>query len=296
MSEIKTFEFDKDKFKEIENFKHGKNWPVVYLIEDGKELYVGESTSVSSRSKQHYEKENRRKLTKIHVIFDDEYNKSATLDTESRLIQYMFADEKFTLQNGNHGLSNHNYFDKQKYIAKFEIVWEKLREMSLVRSTLEDLKNTDLFKYSPYKTLTEEQFQIVSQIILDITQCESKTFIVSGKPGTGKTILGMYLAKSLLDNEKTKHLKVGLVVPMTSLRKTLRRVVSKIKGMKSDVVLGPGDVVAKDKYDILIVDESHRLRQRRNITNYKSHDDTNKSLGLGNEGTEFDWVMKSSKY
>ena len=295
MSKITSFLFNENEFSKIKIFEHGLNWPVVYLIEDGEELYIGETTSVATRSKQHYENEKRRKLTSIHVISDDEYNKSATLDTESLLIQYMFADGKFLLQNANHGLSNHNYFDKQKYTAKFELLWNRLREMSLVRQSLTDLKNTDLFKYSPYKTLTEEQLQIVSQIILEITESQTKTFVINGKPGTGKTILGMYLAKSLLDNEKTKHLRVGLVVPMTSLRKTLKKVVSKIKGMKSDIVLGPGEVI-KDVYDVLIVDEAHRLRQRKNITNYKSHDDVNKSFGLGNEGTELDWVMRSSKH
>ncbi len=295
MSKISSFLFNENEFQKIKNFEHGLNWPVVYLIENGQELYIGETTSVATRSKQHYEIENRKKLTNIHIISDDEYNKSATLDTEALLIQYMFADSKFILQNGNNGLSNHNYFDKQKYVAKFELLWEKLRTMSLVRQSLTDLKNTDLFKYSPYKTLTEEQLQIASQIIFEITEGKTKTFVVNGKPGTGKTILGMYLAKSLLDNEKTKHLKVGLVVPMTSLRKTLKKVVSKIKGMKSALVLGPGEVI-KETYDILIVDESHRLRRRKNITNYKSHDDVNKSLGLGNDGTELDWVLKSSRH
>jgi DUF2075 family protein/SOS-response transcriptional repressor LexA/DNA replication protein DnaC len=295
MSKIVTFPFDHSEFANMKKFEHGLNWPVVYLIEDGKELYIGETTSVATRSKQHYEKENRKKLTKIHVVSDDEYNKSATLDTESLLIQYMFADNVFTIQNANKGLSNHNYFDKQKYTAKFEMLWEKLREMSLVRQSLSDLKNTDLFKFSPYKTLTEEQLQIASQLITEIPKKETSTFIINGKPGTGKTILGMYLAKSLLDHEDTKHLKVGLVVPMTSLRKTLSKVVSKIKGMKSSMVLGPGDII-DGMYDVLIVDESHRLRQRRNITNYAAHDKANKNLGLSNEGTELDWVMKSSKH
>ncbi len=295
MSKITSFLFNENDFEKIKKFEHGLNWPVVYLIENGEELYIGETTSVATRSKQHYEVERRKKLKNIHIISDDEYNKSATLDTEALLIQYMFADSKFILQNGNNGLSNHNYFDKQKYTAKFELLWDRLREMSLVRQSLTDLKNTDLFKYSPYKTLTEEQLQIVSQIILDMTQGVTQTFVINGKPGTGKTILGMYLAKSLLDNEKTRHLKVGLVVPMTSLRKTLKKVVAKIKGMKSSTVIGPGEVV-KDTYDILIVDESHRLRRRKNINNYKSHDDVNKSFGLGNEGTELDWVLKSSKH
>ena len=80
-SEIKTFPFDKNKFDQIKNYKFGKDWPVVYIIEDGKEVYVGETINAYIRSKQHYEKSaEKRALNTIHIIGDDEYNKSATLD------------------------------------------------------------------------------------------------------------------------------------------------------------------------------------------------------------------------
>lgn len=61
------------------------------------------------------------------------------------------------------------------------------------------------------------------------------------------------------------------------------------------MVIGPNDVT-KDNYDILIVDEAHRLKKRKNLTNFKSFDDTNKKLGLDKESTELDWIMKSSKH
>lgn len=295
MSDIKTFDFTKDGFSKFLNLENGRNWPVVYLIEDGKELYIGETTNIYNRSRQHFENESRRKLSRVHVVSDNEYNKSAILDTESFLIQYMFADGLFILQNGNTGLSNHNYFDKQKYLAKFENLWDELKKMSLVKKDLVQLKNTDIFKYSPYKSLTEDQLDVVSDLIKQIEDSKEKTFLINGKPGTGKTILAIYLVKALADNEKTKHLKVGLVIPMTSLRQTIKRVFSKIKGLKSDMVISASDVVKK-QYDILVVDETHRLKQRRNITNYRSHDDVNKKLELGNEGTELDWILKSSKH
>lgn len=38
MPNIKTFEFNKCKFEEIKKFSFGFNWPVVYLIEDGRDL------------------------------------------------------------------------------------------------------------------------------------------------------------------------------------------------------------------------------------------------------------------
>jgi hypothetical protein len=82
---------------------------------------------------------------------------------------------------------------------------------------------------------------------------------------------------------------------MVSLRKTLKKIFRSIPGLNSSMVIGPNEVVDK-KYNILIVDEAHRLRQRRNIPNFGSFDTTNKKLGLGNEGTELDWILKSANH
>ncbi len=278
MSDIKTFPFNKEDFDQIKNFKFGKNWPVVYLIEDGKEVYIGETVHAFSRSKQHSEKAERSKLKNIHILSDEEFNKSAALDIESWLIQYMSADGVFVLQNGNGGLQNHNYYDRAKYKAKFEIAWNNLRQMGLVKNSLEDLKNSDLFKYSPYKTLTEDQFTVARQIFKDIKKNEYNTFIINGKPGTGKTILATYLFKYLKEQDETKNMNIGLVVPMTSLRKTIAKVFSKIKGLKSTMVIGPNDA-AHGNYDLLIVDEAHRLQRRQGIVNYSAFDNLNKFFG-----------------
>jgi uncharacterized protein len=292
MSDIKTFQFKKSEFDRIKQYNFGLNWPVVYLIEDGKELYVGETINAYNRSNQHYERAERRKLHNIHIITDEEYNKSAALDIESSLIQYLAADGKFVLQNGNHGLQNHNYFDREKYQAKFELIWEELKAMSLAKNELVQIRNSDLFKYSPYKALTGDQIIVANELLHNIQLKTNKTFIVNGGPGTGKTILATYLFKRLNELKETKNLKVGLVIPMTSLRQTLKKVFKNIKGLSSGMVIGASEV--SKKYDILIVDEAHRLKQRKNITNYKSFDDTNKLLGLESTATELDWILNCS--
>ena len=78
MSKIESFNFDKENFNELKEFEFGLNWPVVYILEDGKEAYIGETNSLYRRSKEHYELPERRKLKSIHVITDNEYNNSAT--------------------------------------------------------------------------------------------------------------------------------------------------------------------------------------------------------------------------
>ncbi len=295
MSEIKTFPFNKEDFSQIKEYKFGHNWPVVYIIEDKKEIYIGQTVNAYYRSKQHFENPERRKLKDIHIITDEEFNISAAFDIESWLIQHIQADGQYVLQNLTGGLKNHNYYDKVKYKTKFEVAWDNLREMGLAKNTLADLKNSDLFKYSPYKSLTEDQYFIAKQIFKDIKKNEFNTFVVNGKPGTGKTILATYLFKYLKEQDETKNMKIGLVVPMSSLRRTIGKVFSKIKGLKSSMVIGPNDVV-KEQYDLLIVDESHRLQRRKGIMGYGSFDQVNKKLGLDNSGNQLDWIMKSSKH
>jgi DUF2075 family protein/DNA replication protein DnaC len=296
MTKISTFKFEQDKFDLIKKYHYWQNWPVVYMIENWKEFYIWESINVYNRCKQHYDKEERSKLNNIHIITDDEYNKSAALDIESWLIQYMIADGKYKLQNGNWWLKNHNYYDKEKYKAKFDLIWKELQSMSFAEKDLKQIQNSNIFKYSPYKSLTDEQFLLVEELYTEITSNEKNTYIVNGWAWTWKTILAIYLLKHLLEQEETKNLKVALVIPMTSLRTTLKKVFRSIKWwLKSSMVIWPSDVVKKE-YDLLIIDEAHRLKQRKNIPNYKSFDDVNRKLWLDNSWNELDWIMMSSKH
>ena len=49
---------------------------------------------------------------------------------------------------------------------------------------------------------------------------------------------------------------------MTSLRNTLKKAFKYVDGLKSTMVIGPSDLNV-DEYDILLVDEAHRLRKRK---------------------------------
>lgn len=292
MPEISKFPYSKVDLINVKQLEHGRDWPVVYILEDGKEIYIGETVSAFSRANQHLKNPDRRKLKNLYIISDDEYNVSATLDTESSLIQYITADGYYEIQNANKGLKNHNYYDKPKYEAKFELLWEELQKLNLARKDLIQIRNSDLFKYSPYKTLTDEQLLVAEDIIDAIKNGTNKTLLVNGDPGTGKTIVAVYLFKALRD--EFPELEVGLVVPMTGLRGTIKQVFKNIKGLKSSMVIGPSEVIKK-KYDVLIVDEAHRLHRRINITNFRTHDDVNRHLELNKDGTELDWILKSSK-
>jgi len=291
MLEIKTFSFNRDGVKNINDYKFGEDWPVVYIIENGKELYVGETTRAPKRTRDHLNNTARAHLKNIHIITDEESNMSATKDIESSLIEYFIGDNKFTLQNKSRGLENHNYFNREMYQGKFDNLWKELQKRGLVEKELLEIRNSNLFKYSPYKTLTDDQLIFAEELLNNIKNKKSHTYLVNGGPGTGKTILATYLIKQLVEKGIDK---VALVIAMTPLRETLKKVFRDIPGLKSSMVIGPNEVTNKG-YDVLIVDEAHRLRRRVNIVNYQTFDETNKKLGLSKESTELDWVLASAK-
>jgi uncharacterized protein len=320
--EINKYSFSKAGSAEyVLNTYMNNLWPVVYIIKDDTigEAYIGESTNAINRMKNHLANEDRKKLADLLIISCDKFNKSAVLDIESNLIQYMSSDGRYKLQNGNTGLINHNYYQREQYQGLFDNLWEHLLVEKYAKNSLSRIDNSDLFKYSPYKSLTNDQHDSVLEILGLLTKKEENTIFVEGGAGTGKTILAIYMMKLLKTDIMDHHLdaedetysselrmisqlkekfpnpRVALVVPMTSLRKTLKKVFANVKGLKSSMVIGPSEV-SKNEYDVLIVDEAHRLRKRKNITNFKSFDDANKLLGFDiHEGTELDWILKQSK-
>jgi hypothetical protein len=317
---IAKYPFNRETIRNIsENIWVKNKWPLVYIISDDriKEAYVGESTNGLARMLNHLSNVDRLRLSTLHLITSDKFNKSATLDIENNLIKYISADGKFKLQNGNAGLTLHNYFQKDLYFEIFKTLWIELRGENLAVNPIKKIDNSDLFKYSPYKSLSPDQYDAVTQLLeILINDSPSRTF-VKGSAGTGKTILAIYLIKLLKTDyrnfdlsedeisndedfrlistlkDKFKDPSIALVIPMTSLRKTLKGVFKSIKGLNPNMVIGPSDVL-KQKYDIVIVDEAHRLKRRKNIVNYASHDANNRKLGLDIDGTELDWILMQS--
>jgi DUF2075 family protein/DNA replication protein DnaC len=320
--DIIEYSFAKDSLSDIANNHWVKNqWPLVYFIQNSKKriAYVGESTQGLMRINNHLANQQKSILNQLSIIGSDKFNKSATLDIESQLIQYISSEGTFTLQNGNNGLSHHNYYQSHLYRNLFKEVWNKLIEKRIVNKTLEEIQNSDFFKYSPYKSLNPDQLNSVLEIIENINKKNSNHIFISGSAGTGKTILATYLIKLLnskledlnledVDNENLREVElvaefrkkytipsIGLVIAMTPLRETLQKVFDKVPGLNSSMVLSPSDTFKK-KYDILIVDEAHRLRQRKNISWMGVFTKNNKKLSLGNEGTELDWILANSTH
>lgn len=319
---INSYLFNKTHIHDIEENKYViENYPIVYIIYDInlKTAYVGETINAVNRFKSHLSNAQKNALSNIYVISSPYFNKSATLDIESNLIKYMSGDGEYELLNANAGLVEHSYFQRKIYFDIFLDLWDKLKLEKVVTKDVLAIDNSDLFKYSPYKSLNSDQKQAIKEFLLALLGNDNTTVFVNGSAGTGKTVVAVYLMKLLTTEinfedydelnsdeieelelakkvqEKFPNLKIGLVVPMTSLRKTIKNVFKNIRGLKSSMVMNASDA-SRGNYDILIVDEAHRLKQRKALTGYGSFDNTNKRLGLDlDKGTELDWVLMSSK-
>ena len=299
------------------------NWPLVYILSDENTnvAYVGETLDTVNRMNTHLKNEYKKKLTTVHLIDSELFNKSVTLDIESSLIRYFSADENFSLLNGNLGLVEHSYYQKKElYKDLFLKLWDKLIANGLAKHSIEHLNNSDLFKYSPYKSLSSDQRQSLLGILYALLDKNAKNLVVQGGAGTGKSILAIFLFKLLnSDNadvnfrefasEEAEVLdvlsqvrkifpnpKMALVVPMSSFRETLKKAFRNISGLSPSMVIGPAEL-ANQSYDIVLVDESHRLRKRVNLGAYfRNFDIACEVLGFDkNSCSELDWVIKQSK-
>ena len=337
MATIDKFDFSINSLGDIRSLKHyntmvGENWPVVYVLNNDDEAYVGETVNAARRTEQHLANSAKQKLTEIRIITDKDFNKSVVLDLESYLIKHMGADGKYKLLNGNNGIQDHDYYERSAYEDKFRTIWNKLRKLGVVKNSIEDIENSELYKYSPYKSLGSEQFHAEMEILQALEEYKDNEngcrIIVTGGAGTGKTILAIYLMKLFADiNSKgvsepdaDDYLdedlevvyaaeridgikKIGIVFPQKSLRTSLKDVFRGIKSLDPAMVLDTTDVVKNylktgEKYDLLIVDEAHRLkcRNKGHLSFYGKFDQCNRDLGLDKmKGTELDWIYKCSR-
>ena len=198
-------------------------------------------------------------------------------------------------------------------------------------SSYDDVIQKDLYKYSPYVSLTDKQYEASNTIINDILKTLSKSnddrlkgiSILQAPAGTGKTILAVYLMyilnnikqismnthtgelnledsvvfdyKDMIDRQDRK-LRIGLVLKMKSMRTTLGEVFKKTNGLAKNLIYSPYEAAgSKEFFDVLIVDECHRLCQRKNLSCGWEYDSFDRYRQLYGE-TQLDWLTKKCRH
>lgn len=326
------------------------DWPAVYVLRNEKKklAYIGESLNVAKRVGQHYASSDKTPLraqsgaAESRIILDGRLNKSAALDLEAFLIQHLAGDGQYKLLNRNDGILDRQYFDKESYQRRFrQEVFRKLREHGVFRRNLEEIENDDLFKYSPYKSLEPNQEHAVKSILQLILKeldedAPSAPMVVEGDPGTGKTIVAVFLIKLLMDiattpmdelldesdrdsefpeffNEENRQALhrlltsgrgIAMVIPQQSLRTSIQRVFERVPHLRKDMVIDPFAVGKSDeRFSLLVVDEAHRLNQRANqpaaSRNTLFADINQKLFGEAEDWetkTQLDWIITQSRH
>ncbi|EEQ57119.1 hypothetical protein CBFG_00829 [Clostridiales bacterium 1_7_47FAA] len=238
-------------------------------------VYIGQTIHFLDRHKQHYcgneEKFNNADFNQVIVIFSQYFNRSALDDVESQLITYFTADyakiSKNTVEfdqdeviNRTGGNSVNEYYGRENVASQVVLpLWETtlFPKGWVTTPTLDELRTRELVKYSPIKILTDEQGALISEILHD----HDKNYVINGDAGTGKTVLLTHLVASALNNRPDA--RIGVVV-QPNWEKT-GSAIFKVYGMNSSrlsVLTSTKLITSQERYDIIIVDESHKMSRK----------------------------------
>ncbi|MCI3871736.1 DUF2075 domain-containing protein [Lactococcus petauri] len=273
--------------------KYIENYPTVYVIYNkvGKifTIYIGETIKIKNRTYQHLKQDVKfredfksladAKNSMMIIIAHHHFNKSLTLDIENRLMHYLSSKDNTRLYNRSTNPQDSYYLDWELEEI-FSKIWEKLRlKNSELFPNKNQIKESALFKNSPFHKLTSEQLDIRQEIIIRITSLlsQNKTgqlLLIDGEAGSGKTVLmsSLFYELSKLSQKNSENPvieKLGkkqyLLVNHDEQLKVYRQLVQKLKLSKTynETVAKPTHFIKtispKEKVDIVIIDEAHLL-------------------------------------
>lgn len=245
--------------------------PVVYIQRDKKNLYVGKSTDIYGRFSAHL-KDISKTFTEIIIIKSELFNESSIKQIETLLIDYLLADGKFNLLNKIKGQNIHSYNGIEDVNNMFVKIWDKLIEEGIAREQLKEIHNKFIYKYSPFKVLSANQIEVCQDILEAMLTTSESLHLITGDPGTGKTIVLTNILYALVydqttgkDREGLDREDVALVIPQNHSLSLYKDLIRKV-GLHGITVLSPSQFIKKakgkdDKYKYVFVDEAHRLKQ-----------------------------------
>ncbi|MCY8092394.1 DUF2075 domain-containing protein [Bacillus haynesii] len=266
---------------------HINNYPIVYILYNEKKkptVYIGQTVQAARRLKNHIDNEKRKSLNRFILIGHEKFHQSATYNIESNLINYFIADNRYQLQNVSQTRSRemHNYYQKPFYNEEiFQVIWEKLREEKIVGDSLENLRNKDIYKLSPYKELSPQQLDIKNKI-LDfckerIQKEGNHVIVIEGDAGTGKSVLLSSLFNTIQDLAKDENSFLYetdnyLLVNHSEMLKTYKSIANSLPNLKKKSLMKPTPFInEKTKTgataDIVLVDEAHLLLTKEDSYN-----------------------------
>ncbi|WAE41815.1 DUF2075 domain-containing protein [Staphylococcus pasteuri] len=270
-------------------------YPTVYIINDKKrennfEVYVGETADIRNRTRQHLNADTKVKTfweefsesnqSSMYVIGHELFNKSLTLDIENRLMQYLLSVDNITRVHNSRTNQQNEYYTSDMLDEIFSEIWKSLNKENKSLFPIESIiKDSAIFKASPFHKLTQEQINAKEEILTKIKESilldeDGQLIIVEGEAGSGKTVLMSTLLYELgkyhLDLDK--NLDIHLLVNQNEHVSIYNQIASKlgISNKNNKIVGKPTSFINKhspdEKVDVVIVDEAHLL-----LTQGKNH-------------------------
>ncbi|KAK4206651.1 hypothetical protein QBC37DRAFT_458149 [Rhypophila decipiens] len=280
--------------------------------------------------REHLATPEKQHLQYFRPIINERFNKSVCLDLESYLIKMLAGDGANRVLNRNNGITDGRYYQCEMYRDGFQHIFDQLRADGLFTRSIPEIENSDLFKLSPFKALTEDQAdsveEIVNKLLTAMERDQGSMMVIQGDPGTGKTVAAIYLIKLLQDigtfttledldsdlrfsefftasnRDLIRNRRIGLVVPQQSLRASIAKVFQSIPGMNPAMVMTPFEVgKSNEMFDVAVVDEAHRLNQRANQSSARPNTSfgeiTETLFGADDYNkTQLDWMRKKSRH
>lgn len=268
--------------------KYLLRYPTVYIINDKKrennfEVYVGETADIRNRTRQHLNVDTKLKPfwedfssssnSSMYVIGHEMFNKSLTLDIENRLMQYLLSVDNIIRVHNSRTNQQNEYYTSEKLDEIFSDIWGTLNKKNKVLFPIESIiKDSAIFKASPFHKLTQEQINAKEEILNKIKESiildeEGQLLIVEGEAGSGKTVLMSTLLYELkkynlnLDKDLDIHLLVNHNEHVTIYNQIATKL--GITNKKKNIINKPTSFINNhspdEKVDVVIVDEAHLL-------------------------------------
>ncbi|WP_436666883.1 DUF2075 domain-containing protein [Latilactobacillus sakei] len=270
-------------------------YPTVYIVKDADKqknysVYVGETTDIKRRTVEHITNDSRdradwralnsSKTAEMYVIGHEHFNKSMTLDIENKMMQYMASVDVVKRVNNRRTNQQNLYYSHDEMERIFSEIWLKLRKFDKRLFPLErTIRDSALFKASPFHKLTNEQLDAKDKIMTTIeTNLKNRTkkgklIVVEGDAGSGKTVLMSslfyelnQLSKTESENPTLRGTSQFLLVNHDQQLKVYEEIAQKLgiyTSDKQETVLKPTPFINKysenEPVDVVIVDEAHLL-------------------------------------
>lgn len=254
------------EWQQSDDSKFLLRYPTVYIINDKNKsdhfnLYVGETTDIKNRTIQHLKNDVKLKdywksfyssdTSSMYVIGHPFFNKSLTLDIENKFMQYLSSVDAVTSIFNSRTNQQNEYYTSEKLDEIFTNIWQQLHKENSKLFPIESvIKDSAIFKASPFHKLTNEQQSVKDEILNKIEHAilseseENQLILVEGEAGSGKTVLMSTLffeLKQMMDLDEMKNLDIHLLVNHDQQLKVYKQIANKLglEGKNQNIINKP---------------------------------------------------------